>query len=96
MEQELNFTLQIILFALTGLTGIAVLIFALRKKDNTPFDWEAFERTVKLMHDQTDANLDMLTKMNKQKDKIEEKIKAKKKTLGMGLVCKKQYKKDKN
>lgn len=74
MEQELNFTLQFILFALTGLTGIAVLIFALRKKDNTPFDWEAFERTVKLMHDQTDANLDMLTKMNKQKDKIEEKI----------------------
>ena len=70
MEQELNFTLQFILFALTGLTGIAVLIFALRKKDNTPFDWEAFERTVKLIHDQTDANLDMLTKMNKQKDKI--------------------------
>lgn len=36
MEQELNFILQFILFALTGLTGIAVLIFALRKKDNTP------------------------------------------------------------
>ena len=79
-------TLQFILFALTGLTGIAVLIFALRKKDNTPSDWEAFERTVKLMHDQTDANLDMLTKMNKQKDKIEEKIKAKKKILGLKLV----------
>lgn len=38
------------------------------------------------MHDQTDANLDMLTKMNKQKDKIEEKIKAKKKILGLKLV----------
>ena len=86
MEQELDSILQFILFALTGLTGIAVLIFALRKKDNTPFDWEAFERTVKLMHDQTDANLDMLTKMNKQKDKIEEKIKAKKKILGLKLV----------
>lgn len=86
MEQELNFTLQFILFALTGLTGIAVLIFALRKKDNTPFDWEAFEKTVKLMRDQTDENLDMLTKMNKQKDKIEEKIKAKKKILGLKLV----------
>lgn len=86
MEQELNSILQFILFALTGLTGIAVLIFALRKKDNTPFDWEAFERTVKLMHDQTDANLDMLTKINKQKDKIEEKIKAKKKILGLKLV----------
>ena len=79
MEQELNFTLQFILFALTGLTGLAVLIFVLRKKDNTPFDWEAFERTVKLIHNQTDENLDMLTKMNKQKDKIEEKIKEKKK-----------------
>lgn len=86
MEQELNFTLQFILFALTGLTGIAVLIFALRKKDNTTFYWEAFERTVKLMRDQTDENLDMLTKMNKQKDKIEEKIKAKKKILGLKLV----------
>lgn len=86
MEQELNSILQFILFALTGLTGIAVLIFALRKKDNTPFDWEAFERTVKLIHDQTDANLDMLTKMNKQKDKIEEKIRNKKKILGMKLI----------
>lgn len=86
MEQELNFTLQFILFALTGLTGIAVLIFSLRKKDNTPFDWEAFERTVKLIHDQTDVNLDMLTKMNKQKDKIEEKIRNKKKILGMKLI----------
>lgn len=86
MEQELNSILQFILFALTGLTGIAVLIFALRKKDNTPFEWEAFERTVKLIHNQTDANLDMLTKMNKQKDKIEEKIKAKKKILGLKLV----------
>lgn len=86
MEQELNFTLQFILFALTGLTGIAVLIFALRKKDNTSFDREAFERAVKLIHEQTDANLDMLTKMNKQKDKIEEKIKAKKKILGMKLI----------
>lgn len=65
MEQELIFTLQVILFALTGLTGLAVLIFILRKKDNTPFDWEAFERTVKLIHNQTDENLDMLTKMNK-------------------------------
>lgn len=77
MEQELKFTLQFILFALTGLTGLAVLIFVLRKKDNTSFDWKTFERTVKLIHNQTDENLDMLTKMNKQKDKIEEKIKEK-------------------
>ena len=65
MEQELNFTLQVILFALTGLTGVAVLIFVLRKKDNTSFDWGTFERTVKLIHNQTDEDLDMLTKMNK-------------------------------
>lgn len=88
MEQELNFTLQFILFALTGLTGIAVLIFALRKKDNTPFDWEAFEKCVKLIHKQTDENLDMLSKMNKEKDKIEEKIRDRKKKLGMSIITK--------
>ena len=42
------------------------------------------------MHEQTDENLDMLSKMNKQKDKIEEKIREKKKILGMNLVSKKR------
>ena len=42
-----------------------------------------------MMHEQTDENLDMLSKMNKQKDKIEEKIRDKKKILGMSLVSKK-------
>ena len=65
---------------------IVILIFCLRRKDEKNFDWELFERTVRMMHEQTDANLDMLTKMNKQKDKIEEKIKAKKKILGLKLV----------
>ncbi|MDD6093273.1 MAG: hypothetical protein PUB90_01575 [bacterium] len=43
-----------------------------------------------MMHEQTDENLDMLSKMNKQKDKIEEKIREKKKILGMNLVSKKR------
>ena len=89
MEQELNFTLQFILFALTGLTGIVILIFCLRRKDERNFDWKSFERTVRMMHEQTDENLDMLSKMNKQKDKIEEKIRNKKKILGMSLISKK-------
>lgn len=89
MEQEITFILQIILFGLTALTGLAILIFVLRKKDVFSLDWETFERTVKLIHDQTDENLDAISKMNKQKDKIEEKIKEKKKILGMSLVGKK-------
>ena len=42
-----------------------------------------------MMHEQTNENLDMLSKMNKQKDKIEEKIREKKKIFGMSLVSKK-------
>lgn len=89
MEQEITFTLQIILFGLITLTGLAILIFVLRKKDVSSFDWETFEKTIKLIHDQTDENLDTLSKMNKEKDKIEEKTKEKKKILGMSLVGKK-------
>ena len=89
MEQELNFTLQIILFVLTGLTGLAVLIFALRRKDNSFYNNKERAKLIKLaesLDEQTEENLDILTKMNKQKDKIEEKIKAKKKILGLKLV----------
>lgn len=96
MEQEIIAKIEIAFFIVIALSGIVILIFCLRRKDEKNFDWELFERNVRMMHEQTEENLDMLTKMNKQKDKIEEKIKAKKKTLGMGLVCKKQYKKDKN
>ena len=89
MEQELNFTLQIILFVLTGLTGLAVLIFALRRKDNSFYNNKERAKLIELaesLDEQTEENLDILTKMNKQKDKIEEKIKAKKKILGLKLV----------
>lgn len=65
MEQEITFTLQIILFGLIALTGLAILIFILRKKDVSSFDWDAFERTAKLIHDQTDENLDDFSKMNR-------------------------------
>lgn len=86
MKQEITLKIEIAFFIIIALSGIVIIIFCLRRKDEKNFDWELFERTVRMMHEQTDANLDMLTKMNKQKDKIEEKIKAKKKILGLKLV----------
>ena len=86
MEQEITLKIEIAFFIIIALSGIVIIIFCLRRKDEKNFDWELFERTVRMMHEQTDANLDMLTKMNKQKDKIEEKIKAKKIILGLKLV----------
>ena len=86
MEQEITLKIEIAFFIIIALSGIVIIIFCLRRKDEKNFVWELFERTVRMMHEQTDANLDMLTKMNKQKDKIEEKIKAKKKILGLKLV----------
>lgn len=86
MEQEIIAKIEIAFFIVIALSGIVILIFCLRRKDEKNFDWKSFERTVRMMHEQTDENLDMLSKMNKQKDKIEEKIKAKKKILGLKLV----------
>ena len=86
MEQEIIVKIEIAFFIVIALSGIVILIFCLRRKDEKNFDWESFERTVRMMHEQTEENLDMLTKMNKQKNKIEEKIKAKKKILGLKLV----------
>lgn len=54
-------------------------IFYLSRKEDSRFDWTEFERIVREMHEQTDKDLDMLSKMSKQKDKIEEKIRDKKK-----------------
>ena len=76
-------------FIILALSGIVILIFCLRRKEDSKFDWVEFERIVREMHEQTDENLDMLSKMNKQKDKIEEKIRNKKKILGMSLISKK-------
>lgn len=88
MEKELIITIQLIFFVVVALTGVAILIFCLRHKEKSPFDWEAFEKCVKLIHDQTEENLDMLSKMSKEKDKIEEKIRNRKKKLGMSIITK--------
>lgn len=66
-----------------------IIFFYLSRKEDSRFDWTEFERIVREMHEQTDKDLDMLSKMSKQKDKIEEKIRDKKKKLGMSLVDKK-------
>ncbi len=89
MEQEIIIKVEFAFFIIMALSGIVILIFCLRRNEDSRFDWEAFERTVRMMHEQTNENLDMLSKMNKQKDKIEEKIREKKKILGMSLVSKK-------
>lgn len=86
MEKELTVTIEFIFFVVIALTGVALLIFCLRRKEERSFDWDAFERTIKMIHEQTDENLDMLSKMNKEKNKIEEQIRDKKKKLGMKLV----------
>lgn len=89
MEQEITLKIEIAFFIILALSGIVILIFCLRRKEDSKFDWVEFERIVREMHEQTDENLDMLSKMNKQKDKIEEKIRNKKKILGMSLISKK-------
>lgn len=89
MEKEITLKIEIAFFIIMALSGIVILIFCLRRKEDSKFDWVEFERIVREMHEQTDENLDMLSKMNKQKDKIEEKIRNKKKILGMSLISKK-------
>lgn len=89
MEQEITVKVEFAFFIIMALSGIVILIFCLRQNKDSRFDWEAFEKIVREMHEQTDKNLDMLSKMNKKKDKIEEKIREKKKILGMRLVNKK-------
>lgn len=80
-----------ILYTICG-HATAELIYSRANSDKEHMgltNWDAFERTVRMMHEQTNENLDMLSKMNKQKDKIEEKIREKKKIFGMSLVSKK-------
>ncbi len=84
MEEKL--IIPMLFFFIAALGGICLLIFCLRRKEERSFDWDAFERTIKMIHEQTDENLDMLSKMNKEKNKIEEQIRDKKKKLGMKLV----------
>lgn len=89
MEKEITLKIEIAFFIIMVLSGIVILIFCLRRKEDSKFDWVEFERIAREMHEQTDKNLDTLSKMNKQKDKIEEKIRNKKKILGMSLISKK-------
>ena len=39
-----------------------------------------------MMNEQTGQNLDVLSKVNREKDRIEEKIRKRKKELGMSLI----------
>lgn len=67
MEQKLTLKIEVAFFIIMALSGIVILIFCLRRENDRKFDWGAFERTVRMMHEQTNENLDMLTKMNKKK-----------------------------
>lgn len=86
MEKSLILTIQLIFFGLIALTGLAILIFYLRKYDEG-YD---YDKIIKMMNEQTEQNLDVLSKMNKEKDRIEEKIRKRKKELGMSLIYNKK------
>lgn len=82
MEKSLILTIQLIFFGLIALTGLAILIFYLRKHDEG-YD---YDKIIKMMNEQTGQNLDVLSKVNREKDRIEEKIGKRKKELGMSLI----------
>ena len=71
MEEEL--IIPILFFFIAALGGICLLIFCFRKND----DGYDYDKIIRMMHEQTEGNLDALSKMNKEKDKIEEKIRDK-------------------
>lgn len=82
MEEKL--IIPMLFFFIAALGGICLLIFCFRKND----DGYDYDKIMRMMHEQTDGNLDALSRMNKEKDKLEEKIRDKKKKLGMKLVNK--------
>ena len=86
MEKSLILTIQLIFFGLIALTGLAILIFYLRKYD----EGYNYDKIIKMMNEQTEQNLDVLSKMNREKDRIEEKIRKRKKELGMSLIYNKK------
>lgn len=86
MEEKL--IIPMLFFFIAALGGICLLIFCLRKNDDSMYDWEKVTKYCKLMREQTEENLDILSKYNKEKNKLEEKIRDKKKKLGMKLVNK--------
>lgn len=86
MEKSLILTIQLIFFGLIALTGLAILIFYLRKHDEG-YD---YDKIIKMMNEQTGQNLDVLSKVNREKDRIEEKIRKRKKELCMSLIYNKK------
>ena len=84
MEEEL--IIPILFFFIAALGGICLLIFCFRKNDNG-YD---YDKIIRMMHEQTEQNLDVLSKMNREKDRIEEKIRKRKKELGMSLIYNKK------
>lgn len=85
MEQEVIITIQLVFFIVIAITALIMLIICLRC-DNNELDCNKFEKYDQIMREQTIENLDILSKMNKQKNKLEEKIRKKKKKLGIKLV----------
>lgn len=83
---EIIVILQILLFGLCVLGGIAVLIFALRKWDN---DID-YDRIIRELNEQEEKDLDIINKGNKQIDELESKILDCKKKLGFKLFKRKK------
>lgn len=51
MEQEIIVKVEFAFFIIMALSGIVILIFCLRRNEDSRFDWEAFERTVRMMRE---------------------------------------------
>ena len=78
---EMLIVLQILLFGLCVLGGIAVLIFGLRNWDNE-ID---YDRVISELNKQEEKDLDIISNGNKQIDELESKILECKKKLGFKL-----------
>lgn len=77
-------SLQIILFSLCGIGGIAIIIFALRKNDKG-ID---YNKIIRQLNERKVQDLNILDSKNREIDKIEEKILKCKKKLNMKLFDK--------
>ena len=63
MEEKL--IIPMLFFFIAALGGICLLMFCFRKND----DGYDYDKIMRMMHEQTDENLDALSKMNKEKRK---------------------------
>lgn len=66
MEEKL--VIPILFFFIVALGGICLLIFYFRKNDDSMYDWKMVTKYSELMREQTEENLDALSKMNKEKE----------------------------